>query len=223
MRTLILGGTGDIGSSICSKLETFLGADIQAVGSADFRLQEPSEIESFFNKNGNDFDTIIHAAGYNKVLPIEDIDYFEFQYSWEANVLGFLQTVQKCLPYWKQRKHGRIIVIGSLYSEIARKNRLPYVMAKHSLFGAVQELALELAPYGVTVNMVSPGYIDTGLTRQNNDPETLADIISRIPLKRLGTPEDIAEVVAFLAYNGYYITGQNIVVDGGYSAGGFQK
>ena len=83
-------------------------------------------------------------------------------------------------------------------------------------------LAIELADIGVKVNAVSPGYIDTKMTRQNLSDVEIRYIEQSVPLKRLGTPQDIGEVVKFLVSDlNTYITGQNIVVDGGYSIGGF--
>jgi len=96
-------------------------------------------------------------------------------------------------------------------------------MSKHALQGAVKTLAIEWAPLGVLVNAISPGYISTKMTYKNNSAETIARFIAGIPLGRLGTPEDIAEVASFLcSSNNRYLTGQDLVVDGGFSIGGFQ-
>src|SRR6202041_254829 len=97
----------------------------------------------------------------------------------------------------------------------------PYSMSKHALVGIVKTLALELADSGVLVNAVSPGYIDTRLTRANNDEATIARLTAAVPMRRLGAPEDVAEVVYFLgSANNRYVTGQDVVVDGGFSIDG---
>ena len=94
-------------------------------------------------------------------------------------------------------------------------------MSKHALIGVVKTLALELASDGVLVNAVSPGYIDTSLTRANNDAATVSRLTAAVPLRRLGVPEDIAEVVHFLGSDANrYITGQDVVADGGFSIDG---
>jgi len=117
-----------------------------------------------------------------------------------------------------------VLVISSLYGFLARSGRLPYVISKHGLNGAVKTLAIELAPYGVLVNSLSPGYIGTKMTYQNNSEETIAKLVLGIPLGRLGSAEDIAEVAEFLcSKKNKYINGQDIVVDGGFSIGGFQN
>ena len=114
-------------------------------------------------------------------------------------------------------------MISSLYGFLARKGRLPYVISKHALNGAVKTLAIELAPFGIIVNALSPGYIATKMTYQNNSPEKVAKFVEGIPVGRLGDPGDIAEVAAFLcSRKNRYLTGQDIVVDGGFSVGGFQ-
>jgi 3-oxoacyl-[acyl-carrier protein] reductase len=81
----------------------------------------------------------------------------------------------------------------------------------------MRSLALELGPFGIKVNSISPGFIETKLTRQNNSAGQLAEIVSKIPMQRLGTPKEIAELLSFLASEkNTYITGQNISIDGGF-------
>ncbi|HVO30167.1 MAG TPA: SDR family oxidoreductase, partial [bacterium] len=84
--------------------------------------------------------------------------------------------------------------------------------------GLTRSLSLELAPHGVLVNAVAPGYVETDMTRKNNSPAEIAAIEKSIPLGRLAKPEEIAEVVAFLcSEKNTYVTGQTLVVDGGYT------
>ena len=88
--------------------------------------------------------------------------------------------------------------------------------------GTVRTLAIELGPQNIRVNSVTPGFIDTKLTRKNIPPDKLIEMTDKIPLARLGLPQDIADAVLFLHCDqARYITGQNIVVDGGFMAGGF--
>lgn len=101
---------------------------------------------------------------------------------------------------------------------------MPYVISKHALIGAMKTLAIELAVDGVMVNAISPGYIETKMTRANNTPEGIANFKKGIPVGRLGQPSEVAQAAAFLASpENVYITGQILVVDGGYSIGGFQN
>ena len=138
-------------------------------------------------------------------------------------MLGFLPIVQSNIEYWKTTGTGRVVVISSLYGFLSRYGRMPYVISKHGLIGFVKTLAIELGSIGATVNAVTPGYINTKMTSKNNTPETIEKIVKGIPVGRMGTPEEIADAVAFLASEqNTYINGHDLVVDGGYSIGGFQ-
>ena len=216
---LVLGGTGDIGQAIASSLQES-GYLVTAVGTQDVDLTVPNSIDSFIKDKS--FDVLVHSAGVNVVGAFEDRSVADIELAIQANLLGFLQIVNKLIPHWKQNNFGRIVVISSLYGFTARKGRIPYVISKHGLIGAVKTLALELAQYGVLTNAVSPGYIQTKMTTKNNSTETIERLIQDIPQGRLGTPEDIAKIVNFLIITNSYINGQDIVADGGYSAGGFQ-
>lgn len=123
----------------------------------------------------------------------------------------------------KEQKRGRIVGIASLYATISRENRVSYACSKHGLVGLIKTLALELGQFGVLCNTVSPGYVDTAMFRSRNDAEKRAFLASKVPLKRLAEPADIAEVVYFLcSENNRYLNGQDIIVDGGFMAGSFQ-
>lgn len=223
MRALVLGGTGDIGCAITQKLSS-IGVDTTDVGRADFDLANSSQIATYFKKNGSQFDILIHSGGLNNPKNFEELTDTEIRGSLNANVLGFLDVVRELTPHWKRGGFGRVLVISSLYGFLGRKGRLPYVMSKHALNGAVKTLAIELASHGVLVNALSPGYIATKLTYKNNSTATIERLVSGIPVGRMGTPEDIAEVASFLCSPAnQYINGQDIVVDGGYSIGGFQN
>lgn len=221
-RALVLGGKGDIGSAIGRAL-TNDGMEVIAVGRDDFNLAVPSEIDAFFTRNGNAYDVMVHSAGLNRPNSFDQLSVNDIQTSLNVNLHGFLNVARGCLSYWKVGNGARVLVISSLYGFLGRQGRLPYVMSKHALIGAVKTLAIEWAEYGVLVNALSPGYVATKMTYANNPPNLIANFINDIPLHRLGTPEDIAEVAAFLCSpRNRYLTGQDIVVDGGFSVGGFQ-
>jgi 3-oxoacyl-[acyl-carrier protein] reductase len=124
----------------------------------------------------------------------------------------------------KQRKSGHIVAISSLYGAFSRSKRSAYSASKHALNGLVKAMSIELAPDNVLVNTLSPGFVDTKLTRKNNTADMIHEFKEKIPLGRLASVEDISAVAFFLcSEKNTYITGQDIVVDGGYSVGGFQK
>ena len=222
MKALVLGGEGAIGQAVVARL-TKVGYQVNSVGRKDFDLANTEQISVFFNRRSADFDILVHSGGYNIPKNFENLRDEEIRLSLNANLFGFLDVARRCLPHWRAKKCGRVVVLSSLYGFFGRSGRLPYVMSKHALNGAVKTLAIELGPLGVLVNSVSPGYINTPLTHRNNTTEDLEKLVAGIPIGRLGTPEEIAKVVEFLCSDlNTYINGQDIVVDGGFSIGGFQ-
>jgi len=222
MQVLVLGGHGDIGAAIAQAFTT-QGHDVTAVGRNEFDLGRPDQIDDYFAKHPAQFDVLVHSGGLNHPKPFVELSDEQIRESLEVNLHGFLRVLRYCLPHWQTTGFGRVLVISSLYGFLGRRGRLPYVMAKHALNGAVKTLAIELADHGVLVNALSPGYIGTKMTYANNAPEVIDRLVAGVPLKRLGTPEDVAEVAGFLcSEKNRYLTGQDIVVDGGFSAGGFQ-
>jgi 3-oxoacyl-[acyl-carrier protein] reductase len=218
-KILVLGGSGDIGNEIVKK---FSNDFVISVGSKGVDLSDKQSVDDF-NKLHSNFDTIIHSAGYNVPGSFENLSLDELEKSIRTNLLGFLPIIQRNIDYWKTTGTGRVVIVSSLYGFFSRHSRMPYVISKHGLIGFVKTLAIELGPIGATVNAVTPGYINTKMTSKNNTPETIEKIVKGIPVGRMGTPTEIADAVAFLASEqNTYINGHDLVVDGGYSVGGFQ-
>ena len=216
---LVLGGRGDIGSAIARRFAQ-AGHQVLVVGRDDFDLTDPEGIDSWCEQPHPPIGILIHSAGLNFPKRFDQLNDEEIRECFAANVEGFLRVARWAIPGLVAQR-GRIVVLSSIFGFLSRVGRLPYAMSKHALIGIVKTLALELADDGVLVNAVSPGYIDTRLTRANNDAATVARLTSAVPMRRLGTPEDVAEVVYFLgSESNRYITGQDIVVDGGFSIDG---
>ena len=216
---LVLGGRGDIGSAIAERFAA-AGHQVLAVGRADFDLTEPEAIDAWFDRPHPSIGIVVHSAGLNYPKVFAELTDAEIRECFAANVEGFLHVAKRVLPELVAQE-GRMVVLSSIFGFLSRVGRLPYAMSKHALVGVVKTLALELAEQGVLVNAVSPGYIDTRLTRANNDDATIARLTSAVPMRRLGTPQDVAEIVYFLgSANNRYITGQDVVVDGGFSIDG---
>lgn len=220
-KVLILGGRGDIGTAMA---ETFRrrGDRVVATGRAEMDLANPAAIDGFFSTNAADFDVVVHSAGLNNPKVFAELSSEEIAQSLQVNVQGFLRVLKYVEPHL--RAHGgRVLVISSIYGFLSRRGRLPYSISKHGLIGAVKTLAIELGPQGVLVNALSPGFIMTKLTTKNNNPEMIEKIRGWIPVGRLGTPQEIAELAWFLCSPANtYINGADIVADGGFSVGGFQ-
>lgn len=224
-KCLIIGGSGDIGSAIGA---VFLKKNYTIVptSSRELDLSSVVSINSFCALHENsEFESIILSSAFNNPKLFKDLTYKEIEDSLNINLLGFLKVLKRMqTQFLKTKTRKNIIILSSLYSSTARDGRLTYVVSKHALEGLVKTLAIEWGPLNCFVNSVSPGYIDTQMTQKNNSPQKILEFISKIPLKRLGKPKDIAEVVYFLCSSkNSYINGQNIVVDGGYSIGGFQS
>jgi 2-dehydro-3-deoxy-D-gluconate 5-dehydrogenase len=116
---------------------------------------------------------------------------------------------------------GKIILVASLTSQVGIPNTAPYAAAKSGVLGLVRTLAVEWAPHAIQVNAIAPGYFHTALTDALfSDPERRDKLLSRIPMGRIGEPDDLAGAIVFLASSASnYMTGQVINVDGGWLAG----
>lgn len=222
-RVLVLGGTGDIGVAISKKLELDFEDDVIPVGGKDLNLGDANSVDLFLQRHALDFDVLVHSAGFNQPGLFESLDIDDIELTIQSNLMGFLRISKALIPHWRLKSQGNVVIISSLYGFFSRKGRIPYAISKHALIGAMKTMAIELGEFGVMVNAVSPGYINTKMTSKNNPPEVIQKLISGIPVKRLGSPEDVARAVAFLASpDNNYVNGVDLVVDGGYSVGGFQ-
>lgn len=117
----------------------------------------------------------------------------------------------------KKQNYGRIINIGSVWLDYAKPGRLAYSASKNALHSLTKSITSEYGAYNILANTVSPGFFITDMTFQNNTEEDIKELRSKIPIGRLGYTSEIADLVYFLSVNNSYISGQNIVIDGGYS------
>ena len=219
-KILIIGGTGDIGRAIARK---FPKEDIVIAGSKEIDLNDHNSINSFFDENRmNKFEIFIFSSGINEPAHIQNMSHDNFIKTMQINCssIHYIFTMNfKCMNHLKS-----FVAIGSLYSSIARGDRSSYVSSKHALKGLVKALAIDLAKKKCNANMVSPGFINTKLTIKNNSKLKLKKILSMVPVKKLGRPSDIANAVYFLTNKeSKYINGIDLIVDGGFSTGGYQN
>ncbi len=137
--------------------------------------------------------------------------------TFDTNVLGTLLSMKHELRVMVPQGSGSIVNVSSTYGHIGAGGASIYVASKHAVEGLTKSAALEVAGTGVRVNVVAPGTTDTGmLTRFTNTDENKAALVSTVPVKRLATPKEIADVIAFVASaNASYMTGASIPVDGG--------
>ena len=163
-------------------------------------------------------DILINNAGLNRNAPFAEIDLDDFDAIHLINLRAPVTLMQTVLPSMRQNKWGRVVNIGSIWSKLARTGRASYAASKFGLDGVTAATAAEAAADGVMINMVSPGIIDTELTRRTVDPDRLKALLADVPAGRLGQPQEIAAFVAWLAGpENTFISGQNIAIDGGFT------
>lgn len=161
-------------------------------------------------------DVLINNAGVYPFKKFEEITASDFDAIMNINLRGTILCSQVAI---KEMKPGaKIINISSIAAYVGFENLAHYCATKGGIVAMTRAMALELAPKGIIVNAIAPGVIDTPGTKAGLDEETKEKTIASIPLKRLGTPEDIAGAALFLASDhANYINGQTIIVDGGYT------
>jgi NAD(P)-dependent dehydrogenase (short-subunit alcohol dehydrogenase family) len=237
---LVTGGTRGIGLAIVRTLRR-QGARVIAISKSDdqvaaFRkefaedrlaeaevadVRDRASLEALRDKL-TELDILIPNAGVNTRVMALDLQEEPLREMLDTNLYGVFVTCQVFGPLLFARPGGKVVIMSSLNAIHGMELRALYSATKAGLSGLVRALAIEWGPKGVTVNAVGPGVIETPLTRAYMDqyPARLEAHIQNTPLRRIGVPEDVADVVAFLASDAArFITGQTIYVDGGVSAG----
>ena len=181
-------------------------ADRQAVGEAITR------VEVAFGP----ISLLVNNAGIAQQHQFQDIEEDFWRRIFAVNVDGAFHTIQAVLPRMLHEKAGCIVNISSIWGQRGASCETAYSATKAAVIGLTRSLAMELAPSGIRVNCVAPGVIRTDMTETLGE-ETLASLAEETPVRRLGTPEDVAAAVAFLASEeASFITGQILTADGGF-------
>jgi 3-oxoacyl-[acyl-carrier protein] reductase len=161
-------------------------------------------------------DVFCHNVGIYPETPLEQVTLEEWQTVIDTNLTSTLLAVQACAPAMREQRYGRIVLVSSITGvRVGYPGLSAYSATKAGMLGFMRTAALELAPFGITINGVEPGSVRTeGLVKLGE--EAIASMIKHIPIGSLGEPEDVAHTVLFLASDGArFITGQSVVVDGG--------
>jgi 3-oxoacyl-[acyl-carrier protein] reductase len=148
--------------------------------------------------------------------PAEELSQEHWDRTLDVNLTGMWHCCRSVIPEMKQRRRGRIVLISSTSALTGEPVGAPYAVSKGGAISLGASLARDLGSYGVTVNCVSPGWVDTDMTSDDLVGEDREEITRQLPLGRIGTPEEVAGPVLFLASElASYVTGQNLIVDGG--------
>jgi len=159
---------------------------------------------------------LVNNAGIAEQHLFQDISPAFWRRIFAVNVDGAFHTIQAVLPRMIHEKQGGIVNISSIWGQRGASCEAAYSATKAALIGLTRSLAMELAPSGIRVNCVAPGVINTDMVQVLGE-ETLRGLAEETPLGRLGTPEDVANAVAFLAGDGAsFLTGQVLTADGGF-------
>lgn len=238
---LVTGGTGGIGTAICQQLASrgvrvvasyFRNGDhepakawqqLQKKQGFDIEINycDVADFESAaaliaqIEERMGSLDILVNNAGITRDCPLRKMQVNQWQEVLRTNLDSIFNVTQNAINGMITRGYGRIINISSINGQKGQFGQTNYAAAKAGMHGFTKSLAAEVANKGITVNSISPGYIATEMVMQV--PEEIRNkIITEIPVKRLGTPDEIARTVVFLAAaESGFITGSNIMVNGG--------
>lgn len=160
-------------------------------------------------------DVLVNNAGITRDTLLMRMKEEDFRQVIDTNLIGTFNVTKNVISYMMKAKNGRIINISSVVGISGNAGQTNYAASKAGIIGFTKSLAKEVASRNITVNAVAPGFVDTQMTAVLKE-DIKEEIAKKIPLKRMGTPQDVANVVKFLASSdSSYITGQVIHVDGG--------
>ena len=163
-------------------------------------------------------DLLVNNAGINQIVPIAGIRDADFDRLLRVDLQSPLFVAQAVAGGMQSRRYGRIVNVASIWSILTKPGRAMYTSAKAGLAGLTRTMAAEFGEAQVLVNTISPGFTRTDLTASTLGPDEMARLATQVPMRRFAEPEEIARVVRFLGGpENTYLTGQNIVVDGGFT------
>ncbi len=205
----------DISQEALEKFKAELGERVEVFASDITDLDDIKSLLKFSKEHFDSIDILINNAGITKdTLSMRMTDEM-----WDkvltVNLTAGFRLTREILPQMMKKRWGRIISMASIVGVIGNLGQANYAASKAGLIAMTKSVAQEVAGRGITANCIAPGFIGTPMTENLPDNVKQA-MLDRIPMKRMGTPQDIANVVAFLASNeSAYITGQTINVNGG--------
>lgn len=240
MVAVVTGGTGGIGSAVCRRLaneyqviacyfknshheeakqwqsmQKTAGYDIDILYADVVNFADCEKLAALVNERYGRIDVLVNNAGITSDVCLKKMSPMQWQQVIDANLTSVFNMTRNVLPMMLEREYGRIVSISSINGRKGQFGQCNYAASKAALFGFSKSLAQEVANKGITVNTVSPGYTDTMMLGAVKE-DLLQAIIAKIPVGRLGQPDEIAHAVAFLASpDSGFITGTNLDINGG--------
>jgi len=228
-RALVTGGTRGIGAAISRELAS-LGVEVivtarstESCAHSQFvchtiDFSDVDATQTFIKQVAQmSIDVLVNNAGINIISPFSSIVRKEFEVVQRVNLTAPMNLCQAVLPHMRAQRWGRIVNVTSIWAEVSKEQRASYSASKFGLVGLTKALAAEVARDGILANCVSPGVIETELTQNILGDDGIEALRREIPIGRLGRPEEIASLVGFLASEkNSYISGQAIIIDGGF-------
>src|SRR5690349_9724426 len=221
-RSLVTGGSGDIGSAICRALaaqghhvyihahtnaaraETLAAEILLGHGRAQTLqcdITDAAATRAVLEDALSDgpIELLVHNAGVHDDAPLAGMREEQWRRVIDVSLHGFFHIAQPLLLPMARARHGRIVCVSSVAAVLGNRGQVNYAAAKSALHGAAKSLAREMASRGVTVNVVAPGIIEGGMTHELFAPDQIRQMI---PAARMGTPQEVAHAVAFLCSDG---------------------
>lgn len=237
---VVTGGTGGIGSAISQRLasdfqviacyfknglheeakqwqlsQKAAGYDIDVLYADVVNFSDCEKLAALVKERYGRVDVLVNNAGITCDSSLKKMTPLQWQQVIDANLTSVYNVTHHILPMMLERAYGRIISISSINGRKGQFGQCNYAASKAALFGFSKSLAQEVASKGITVNTISPGYINTPMLEGMKEA-VLQSIIDKIPVGRLGKPSEIANAVAFLAAEeSGFVTGANLDINGG--------
>jgi len=227
---IVTGGTMGIGKGIADKLSSY-GAKVVVCARKEAKtkhhfikcdVSDSKQVQKMVDeviKKYKKIDILVNNAGIFPFVSLKDMTEQQWDQVLNVNLKGVFNCTHAVVPHMLEKKYGKIISIASIAGVVVGFPGLThYSASKAGIMGFTKAAALELAPYKITVNAIAPGAILTPGESKMSNKDIVAQTVKMIPEARMGKPVDIAETAAFLASDASeYITGQTIIVDGGFT------
>lgn len=229
-RVLITGSSNGIGKAAAKALSRF-GYQVFKTGTRELNeknyfpadltsLDNVKKLYNYVKENFGEIDILINNAGQYLYSSIENTDINNIEKLFNLNFLSHYYLTSLIVPDMKKNRFGRIVNISSISAVVGEANASLYAASKSAFFGFEKSLALELAEYNITINSISPGWVETNLTDNALDENEKKETLDIIPQKRFVEPIEIANLVKYLVSNeAKGLTGQNINLCAGLSCG----